>query len=137
IILSFNLTGYLIYQFFVDFNAHCYSPFWSINDKRLHNLNYIPYQQRSRVCAHRSHRLMVELKVSILSLAPNNTTRIGGIVDTVFQRSDLTVCCYILAISTTAHLLPISDSQQSPEILMLRLHYLMDNHAYLLKHRCC
>ncbi|WP_238593797.1 hypothetical protein, partial [Endozoicomonas atrinae] len=42
IILSFNLTGYLIYQFFVDFNAHCYSPFWSINDKRLHNLNYIP-----------------------------------------------------------------------------------------------
>ncbi|WP_238593821.1 hypothetical protein, partial [Endozoicomonas atrinae] len=41
-ILSFNLTGYLIYQFFVDFNAHCYSPFWSINDKRLHNLNYIP-----------------------------------------------------------------------------------------------
>ncbi|WP_238593926.1 hypothetical protein, partial [Endozoicomonas atrinae] len=41
--LSFNLTGYLIYQFFVDFNAHCYSPFWSINDKRLHNLNYIPF----------------------------------------------------------------------------------------------
>ncbi|WP_419835977.1 hypothetical protein [Endozoicomonas atrinae] len=32
----------MIYQFFVEFYAHCYSPFWSINDKRLHNLNYIP-----------------------------------------------------------------------------------------------
>ncbi|WP_419832152.1 hypothetical protein [Endozoicomonas atrinae] len=36
----------MIYQFFVEFYAHCYSPFWSINDKRLHNLNYIPAFRR-------------------------------------------------------------------------------------------
>ncbi|WP_175404766.1 hypothetical protein, partial [Endozoicomonas atrinae] len=64
IILSFNLTGYLIYQFFVDFNAHCYSPFWSINDKRLHNLNYIPPYCCSRL-QEKLEDLMFDCKTDI------------------------------------------------------------------------
>ncbi|WP_419835157.1 hypothetical protein [Endozoicomonas atrinae] len=40
----------MIYQFFVEFYAHCYSPFWSINDKRLHNLNYIPEESAIGEC---------------------------------------------------------------------------------------
>ncbi|WP_238593699.1 hypothetical protein, partial [Endozoicomonas atrinae] len=74
-ILSFNLTGYLIYQFFVDFNAHCYSPFWSINDKRLHNLNYIPSEVNGHWPPHLHFQVISDLldqKGDFIGVAPKS-----------------------------------------------------------------